>query len=158
MTSSPGAFLTGVDSPVRRDSSTIPIPSSTSASIGTTSFFSSKIRSPLRSAVDSVVRILLTSPSVTIVLLWTSEAAGCVLRLGLSQCISQNAEPDGGQKYQGDFEIVDSHARICNWIERGRVDRHRRDYEECQFDDEHDRIRNQRCGIKSDQRIEKRLG
>src|SRR5439155_9513114 len=74
MTSSPGAFLTGVDSPVRRDSSTIPIPSTTPASIGTTSFFSSKIRSPFRSAVDGVVTILLTSASVTIFLLWTSDS------------------------------------------------------------------------------------
>ena len=62
---SPGAFLTGADSPVTKDSSTIAIPSITSASIGTRSLFSSITRSPFARASEGVGIVRLSHPSVT---------------------------------------------------------------------------------------------
>ena len=72
ITSSPGAFRTAVDSPVRRDSSTIAIPSRTCASMGTVSLFSRRIRSSLRSSLDGVGTIRLEPSSMRIFLLDTS--------------------------------------------------------------------------------------
>ena len=62
---SPGAFRTGADSPVTRASSTMAIPSMTSASTGTRSPFSSSTRSPFARALEGVGMVLLSQPSVT---------------------------------------------------------------------------------------------
>src|SRR5579875_1637574 len=72
---SDGAFLMGVDSPVRRDSSTIAIPSRTSESIGTMSPFSRRIISPALSWLDDVWTVLLSHPSLTTFLHGTSSSS-----------------------------------------------------------------------------------
>ena len=85
---SPGAFLTGADSPVTSDSSTIAIPSITSASKGTTSPASMRTRSSFLSSVDFTVTMLRVQPSVTIFLLETSVSSFRKLPAVLFACCS----------------------------------------------------------------------
>ena len=88
---SPGAFLTGADSPVTRDSSTIAIPSITSASRGTMSPASIRTRSSFLSSVDFTLTMVLVQPSVIIFLLSTSLSIFRRLPAVLFACCSASA-------------------------------------------------------------------
>jgi len=91
ISASPGAFLTGADSPVRSDSSTMAIPSSTSASMGTKSFFSRSIRSPFTRAEEGVGIVSLDHPWVTTFLLTTSVSSLRRLLAVFFACCSASA-------------------------------------------------------------------
>jgi hypothetical protein len=81
------AFLTGIDSPVRSDSSTMATPSMTSESIGMMSPFSSRIQSPLRNECDGVT-VTLPSPPGGTFLAWTSCSSCLKLLAVFLACLS----------------------------------------------------------------------
>ena len=88
---SPGAFRTGADSPVTSDSSTMAIPSITSASNGTMSPDSMRTKSSFLSSVDFTLIMVLVQPSVMIFLLSTSFSIFRRLPAVLFACCSASA-------------------------------------------------------------------